>query len=132
MENYNNKKEEIIEEIPPNVNGYASGDRGLLKHLGYSVDKGSYAANIRALKLKRAFEATFVSGKESSNQDYLDEFGEPRSKERFLKIHDILESFIVKYQNNLSEGWRSCVKKWNDDLDWFIEEYAESVNVRFE
>ena len=104
--------------IPPNVNSYADGSKGIFKHMHYSVDANGPNTSVRRHHLTKIFDATFKTQPGAPNAKYVATFGEPKSKERYDKMQNFLESHSNRYKNQTTQGWIDCVEKWDDDSVW--------------
>ncbi len=114
-----------VEEIPPHVNGANKGVVGLLGYLRYNVTKDGPNQSGRQSRLKYIYEVQLITGSNSDNASYIAEFGEPESDKRYYKIKRFLESNLDKYGDRDSQGWRDCVEKWEDDIEWFVNTFGK-------
>ena len=112
------------ERIPPHVNGADDGIKGLFAHMHYSADAKGPNDSVRRHNLTRIFETTFLVLPDAPNADYIAEFGEPTSKQRFEKMLRFLDSNLRRYGNHSTPAWLDCLDKWGSDYDWFVEEYG--------
>ena len=108
-----------IVEIPSWVtNNPKAHDYGMWKHLGYSAAYDGPGTEIRRKALIEIYTATFIP-KRHTDIEYLDEFGEPMSEQRFSKIMGYI-SAQINSKENLTQ-MEGAVKKWVGDRDWFIQ-----------
>ena len=112
------------EIIPPNVNSYADGTKGIFKHMHYSVDANGPNTLVRQHHLRKIFTTTFKTQPGASNAKYVATFGEPETKKRYDKMQTFLESNSKKYNNKETQGWRDCVHKWDIDSAWLEETFG--------
>lgn len=112
-----------IVEIPNWVRkGGNMNDHGIWLELGYSAAKDGPGVNLRRRSLINIYTAKFEGGGHSDER-YLQQFGEPMSEKRWLKIRRYLSSQI---NYNKNKSWmNSAVKKWSDDRDWFLRYVGE-------
>ena len=119
--------EEIEERIiPKHVNNDGTEKWGLLYEFQYSVKDFNFVHTIRILKLKNLLNTRLIPEDPSlnpdlpSNEEYLRNWGEPRTKIRYWRIkHSILEIRKLNYRH------KSHVEKWDEDLEWFENEYGQ-------
>ena len=104
--------------IPPNVNSYADGSKGIFNHMHYSVDANGPNTSVRRHHLTKIFNSTFKTQPGAPNAKYVATFGEPETKERYDKMQNFLESHENRYKNQTTQGWMDCVEKCRDDSAW--------------
>ena len=120
------------EIIPPHVNGADGGTKGLFSHMHYSADRNSPNDTVRRHHLTRIFNTTFIVQPDAPNADYIAEFGEPSSKERFEKMLRFLDSNLKRYASKSSPAWIDCLDKWGSDADWLIDEFGSQFGYQLE
>jgi len=118
--------------IPPHINGANGGIKGLFAHMHYSADAKGPNELVRRRHLTRIFQTTFVVGAEAPNVEYIAEFGEPSSKERFEKMLRFLDSNLQRFGNKNTPAWQDCLDKWASDADWLIEEFGSEFGYELE
>ena len=55
-------------------------------------------------------------------QDYLDEWGEPRSKERLMKMANTIAALLRNAKNKVNQPV-DAIREWESDLDWLKEKF---------
>ncbi len=120
------------EIIPPNITGADGGVKGLFAHMHYSADGKGPNDSVRRHHLRRIFETTFLVEPGAPNADYIDEFGDPASKQRFKKMLRFLDSNIQRFGSHTTPAWLLCVDKWSSDVDWLVEEFGSEFGYKFE
>ena len=120
------------EIIPPHVNGADGGIKGLFSHMHYSADRNGPNDNVRRHHLTRIFNTTFIVQPDAPNADYVAEFGEPSSEERFEKMRRFLDSNLQRFGGKTSPAWLDCLNKWSSDADWLIEEFGSQFGYQLE
>ena len=112
------------EIIPPDVNSADDGVRGLFAHMHYSADAKGPTEMVRQHLLSRIFETTFLVQPGARNADYIAEFGDPTSKQRFEKMLRFLDSNLHRFGNHTTPAWLDCLDKWSSDYDWLVETFG--------
>tara|TARA_B110000438_G_scaffold276578_1_gene298499 strand:- start:1287 stop:1655 length:369 start_codon:yes stop_codon:yes gene_type:complete len=112
------------EVIPPHVNGADGGVKGLFAHMHYSADAKGPNDTVRRHRLSRIFETTFLVQSGAPNADYIAEFGNPNSQQRFEKMLRFLDSNLQRFGNRTTPAWLDCLEKWSSDADWLVEEFG--------
>jgi len=90
---------------------------GVLSVMGYRVGNNGLPDDERRLILREVFEVELVSGSPDSD-DYVREWGEPRSPQRLGKMNRALWGFIKLAQRRTSADMSGALADWGDDLDW--------------
>ena len=94
--------------------------------MNYSAESGGPNDEVRRYNLTRIWSANFIVELGSHNAEYIREFGNPCSETRGMKMYNFLESQInsaEKFGKN-SAAWQECIRKWDTDLEWFIDIYG--------
>ena len=113
------------EIMPPHVNGAGKGVIGLLRYLNYNVESGGPNDLVRRSRLEYIYSCELLVEPGTANAKYVAEFGESSSEERFEKIVRVIESNLDRFSGNTSNAWLECIRKWEDDLDWFFQKFGE-------
>ena len=120
------------EIIPSHVNGADDGVKGLFAYMHYSADRNGPNDKVRRHHLTRIFKTTFLVQPDALNADYIAEFGEPSSKERFENMLRFLDSNLKRYARQSSPAWLDCLDKWGSDADWLIDEFGSQFGYQLE
>jgi len=107
--------------VPLHVNGANGGTNGLFSHMHYSVNRNGPNDKVRRHNLVRIFDTTFIVQAKAPNADYISEFGEPSSIERYEKMLRFFDSNLQRFGNRTSAAWLDCLDKWGSDVDWCNE-----------
>ena len=118
--------------MPPHVDGADGGVKGLFSHMLYSVDKDGPSKSVRHHHLSRIFQTSFIVQPDAPNANYVAEFGDPCTIERFEKMLRFLKSNLNRFGNQTSNAWNDCLEKWSIDHDWLIEIYGSQFGYKFE
>jgi hypothetical protein len=95
-------------------------DQGLLKFMGYAVgQKGAYR-NRRQQVLDYVFNEKVP--KVQSNE-YLAEWGEPKSMNRLKKLADSLATFARNARRRRSSDMDHAIAEWEEDLKYLKDTY---------
>ena len=92
---------------------------GLLKNMGYSVGGHGKSPVERRQILEKVFETKL---RKNMPQDYLDEWGEPRSKERLMKMANTIAALLRNAKNKVNQPV-DAIREWESDLDWLKEKF---------
>ena len=98
----------------------------------YSADAKGPNTPVRRHHLKRIFECKFIVEIGAPNADYVAEFGEPCTKQRFKKMLRFLDSNLQRYGNQNSPAWLDCLDKWGSDVDWLVQEFGSEFGYELE
>ena len=120
------------ENIPPHVNGADGGIKGLFSYMHYSVDKNGPNDKVRRHNLTRIFNTKFIVQPGSPNSDYIAEFGEPSTIERFEKMLRFFDSNLQRFGNQNSNAWLDCLDKWGSDADWLVLNFGSQFGYQLE
>ena len=120
------------EIIPPTVNGAKSGVNGMLSHFHYNVRAKGPNRDVRRACLTKVYQTEFQCPPTAPNYEYVQEFGSPRSRERFMKIFNIINSNLDTFGSNTSNAWINCLDKWEEDIIWFVAEFGVAHNIVLE
>jgi hypothetical protein len=112
------------EIIPPHVNGADGGVEGLFAHMHYSVDAKGPDDSVRRSNLTRIFKTKLRVQPGAPNADYIAEFGDPNTRQRFKKMLRFLDSNLRRFDNHTTPAWLDCLDKWGFDYNWFVEEFG--------
>ena len=97
-------------------------DQGLLKFMGYAVgQKGAYR-NRRQQVLDYVFNERVP--KVQSNE-YMAEWGEPKSSCRLKKLADSLATFARNARRRRSSDMDHAISEWEEDLKYLKETYYD-------
>ena len=113
-------------KIPNHVNSSKGAGVGIFGFMNYSAEGGGPNDEVRRHNLTQIWNANFIVQPGSNNAEYISEFGDPCSEIRGVKMYHFLESQInsaIKLGNN-SPAWQECIRKWDTDLEWFIDNYG--------
>jgi hypothetical protein len=95
-------------------------DQGLLKFMGYAVgQKGAYR-NRRQQVLDYVFNEKVP--KVQSNE-YMAEWGEPKSMNRLKKLADSLATFARNARRRRSSDMDHAIAEWEEDLKYLKDTY---------
>ena len=95
-------------------------DQGLLKFMGYAVgQKGAYR-NRRQQVLDYVFNEKVP--KVQSNE-YMAEWGEPKSTDRLKKLADSLATFARNARRRRSSDMDHAIAEWEEDLKYLKDTY---------
>lgn len=120
------------ERIPPHVDGVDGAVKGLFAHMHYSADSKGPNDSVRRHHLTRIFQTTFLVESGAPNADYIAEFGDPSSKERFDKMLRFIDSNLQRFGNQTTPKWLNCLDKWSSDADWLVEEFGSEFGYVLE
>ena len=116
--------------VPPHITGADGGGKsGIFGFMHYNVRGGGPNEDVRHHHLGRIYEANFIVGPDAGNGDYVREFGEPKSVERFDKMERFLDSQIQRYGNRAGAAWQECIDKWEADVEWLVDTFGAEHGV---
>ena len=99
---------------------------GVLGHLGYKVGERGLSARERRAILTEVFDSKLPN---INSQEYMQGWGEPKSKERLRKIADSMAAFC---QTQKRRGNHLAASDYEADLDWLRRTfYAGRFNFRW-
>ena len=122
----------MSEVIPPTVNGAKDGVHGMLSHFHYTVKAGGPNSEVRRACLRKVYETELKCSASAPNYAYVQEFGPPSSRKRFMKIFHIIDSNLYRFGSNTSNAWIECLTKWEEDISWFVSEFGPMHNIVLE
>ena len=117
-------KNEWKKRLTMALSGKYKADRpeiGMLSYLGYHVGQEG-----ESLK-KRRFILDFIINEELplvQSPSYTAEWGDPKTKKRYLKTYKVIQFFIDKYTNYKQQGYEKAIIEWNEDIDYLKKLYA--------
>jgi hypothetical protein len=120
------------EIIPPHVNDANDGVNGLFSHMHYTVDAKGPNEKVRRHHLIRIFETTFLVQQGAPNTDYIAQFGDPASKQRFEKMMRFLDSNLQRFGSHNTPAWLDCLDKWDSDAEWLVREFGSEFGHELE
>ena len=88
---------------------------GMLGFLGYKVGQEGET------KKKRQFILNYVVNEQLpfvQSPMYIKEWGDPKSKKRYLKTYNVIKNFIDKYTNYKQSGFEKALIEWSEDIQY--------------
>lgn len=110
-------------DCPAAQYGYQQGNyqiwsEGLMSYVGYKVGARGEPRWIRWKLIDCVVHKTLPNVNSAS---YMQEWGEPKSRERLAKLHNFL-SFYSEHQG--PGDWRKARSDYNEDLNYFQDRYV--------
>lgn len=101
---------------------YDRPEQGVLGALGYHVGHSQgKSSDTRRMVLKYVLEGELPM---IHSVNYMNEWGEPNSLQRFEKLARVLANMIEGNQRNPNS--KLAVRQWREDLDWLKNDHAHS------
>ena len=100
---------------------------GMLGFLGYKVGQEGET------KKRRHFILKFVVNEQLpfvQSPMYVREWGEPKTKKRYLKTANVIKSFISKYTNYKQPGFEKALEEWKEDIEYLRTLYRDQFNKK--
>lgn len=100
---------------------------GMLGFLGYKVGQEGES------KKRRHFILQFVINEQLpfvQSPMYVREWGDPKTKKRYLKTANVIKSFISKYTNFKQPGFEKALIEWEEDLEYLRKLYRDQFNKK--
>ena len=112
-------------KVPNFVNGVNTrGNMGLFKWMGYSAKKDGPNKEQRQAILRRIWVTEFEPT--GDNSQYIESFGLPSSRIRFIKMMHYLDGRWRDVENREGPNWAEVSNKYGSDHDWLIDTYGRS------
>ena len=102
--------------------------KGFLGYLGYKVGKTGLSSEERIRILKKAFTNQLPTELPS---EYREEWGEPNSSRRLLKIANCIASFCRNNKKRNNRNYVTAIFDWEADLKWLKAQYYIPLNFNF-
>jgi hypothetical protein len=102
--------------------------KGFLGYLGYKVGRSGLSSIKRIRILEKAFTNQLPS---ELPLVYRDEWGNPNSSQRLLKIANSIASFCRNAKNRNNRSYDIAIYDWEADLDWLKNEYYKPFRNNF-
>ena len=120
---------QIEHEWKKRLDDYLKGDRkatrpdqGMLKTIGYKVGNDGIIYTKRRLILDRLINGILPF---CGSPSYMAEWGEPKSKQRFKKLRDVLNQLIFKNKN--FPEMDVAVGDWSEDLKYIKDKWHNEI-----
>lgn len=99
--------------------------RGLLREYGYKVgEMGLSIQERRAILDRICLTPLQAEGQTPDWEDYLAEWGKPRTEKRLKKLAACLAAFSRNAKRRDPEGMAQAIRDWEDDLNYLKRKYA--------
>jgi len=95
---------------------------GMLGFLGYKVGQEGET------KKRRQFILNYVVNEQLpfiQSPMYVKEWGDPKTKKRYIKTANVIKSFISKYTNYNQSGYEKALLEWKEDIDYLRLLYSD-------
>jgi hypothetical protein len=96
---------------------------GVLSEMDYHVGKNGLAPADRRRILQKVLEAELVATSPET-EDYVREWGAPRSVERRRKIARCIAGFAAGARRKTAADMSAAIADWESDLDWFTTTFG--------
>lgn len=120
---------QIEHEWKKRLDDYLKGDRkatrpdqGMLKTIGYKVGNDGIIYTKRRLILDRLINGILPF---CGSPSYMAEWGEPKTKQRFKKLRDVLNQLIFKNKN--FPEMDVAVGDWSEDLKYIKDKWHNEI-----
>lgn len=105
-------------------------EKGLLYYVGYHVGKTGLPKNKQIMLLSNVFKNNLPSIY-NLPQEYLIEWGEPKSPQRLKKLAYSIATFCKNAKKKSKHNMDQAIKDWKDDLEWLYNEYYLPLGFKF-
>jgi hypothetical protein len=99
-------------------------EEGLLRRLGYHVGIDAPMAADRRHVLERVFHLTAAAMPEDLPAEYLREWGEPDSWQRYRKLYMVITSLMESATRQSVANKELAIEHWTSDLEWFRSKFG--------
>ena len=120
---------QIEHEWKKRLDNYLNGDKkatrpdqGMLKTIGYKVGNDGIIYTKRRLLLDRVINGILPF---CGSPSYMAEWGEPKTKQRFKKLRDVLNQLIIKNRN--FPEMDVAVGDWSEDLKYIKDKWYNEI-----
>jgi hypothetical protein len=96
---------------------------GVLSEMDYHVGKNGLAPTARRQILQKVLEAELVATSPET-EDYVREWGAPRSVERRRKIARCIAGFAAGARRKTAADMSAAIADWESDLEWFTTTFG--------
>ena len=97
-------------------------DQGMLKTIGYKVGNDGMIYTKRRLLLDRVINGVLPF---CGSPSYMAEWGDPKTKQRFKKLRDVLNQLIFKNRN--FPEMDVAVGDWSEDLKYIKDKWHNEI-----
>ncbi len=97
-------------------------DQGMLKTIGYKVGNDGMIYTKRRLLLDRVINGVLPF---CGSPSYMAEWGDPKTKQRFKKLRDVLNQLIFKNKN--FPEMDVAVGDWSEDLKYIKDKWHNEI-----
>ena len=105
-------------------------ETGVLKKMGYKVGQRGRSSSARLQVLDQVMEVRLVPGSDGA-EAYIQQWGEPMTTVRLLKIANCLASFAVGKKRVTPRDCSEAIAHWESDLEYLRAVYYEERNSTF-
>lgn len=97
---------------------------GVLSEMGYHVGKNGLTTPIRRQILSEVLEVELVASSPET-EDYIREWGAPRSAKRKNKTARCLAGFAAGARRRINADMSGAIADWESDLEWLTRTYGQ-------